>query len=157
VPAISNMPLRAGGITYPTAPFNGWYTGTEVGSRNFADPDRYDMLTTVGERLGLPVDDDRSLWKDQALVELNLAVLWSFDAAAVKIADHHGEAQRFMAWHRAEDKAGRVPRPEWSWVVPPMSAASTSVYHEYYDESVVLPGFLPPDCWLPPSPGTHAR
>lgn len=156
VPAISNMPLRIGGITYPTAPFNGWYMGTEIGSRNFADPDRYDALTTVGQRLGLPVDDDRSLWKDRALVELNVAVLWSFDAAGVKIADHHGESQRFMAWVRAEEKAGRVATAEWSWVVPPMSAASTPVYHRYYDESVTLPGFLPPEPWTPPQPGRHA-
>ena len=43
VPAISNMPLRIGGVTYPAAPFNGWYLGTEIGARNLIDIDRYDM------------------------------------------------------------------------------------------------------------------
>ena len=52
VPAISNMPLAIGGITYPAAPFNGWYVGTEIGARNLADADRYDLLPVVAERHG---------------------------------------------------------------------------------------------------------
>ncbi|MGH9381585.1 MAG: nitric oxide synthase oxygenase [Thermoanaerobaculia bacterium] len=148
VPAISNMPLRIGGITYPAAPFSGWYMGTEIGSRNLADVDRYDMLPKIGRQLGLPVEDDRSLWKDRALVELNRAVLWSFDAAGVKIADHHGESRRFIAFLESEERAGRVPRAEWSWVVPPMSSATSPVFHRNYVETVEVPGFLPParDC-----------
>ncbi|WP_207782300.1 nitric oxide synthase oxygenase [Phytoactinopolyspora limicola] len=151
VPAISSMPLRIGGITYPTAPFNGWYMGSEIGSRNLVDPDRYDILELVGRRLGLDVSDDRTLWKDRALVEINRAVLTSFDRAGVKIADHHGESERFMAFVAKERKAGRTPTAEWSWVVPPMSGASLPIYHEYYDESVHLPGFLPANQWEPPS------
>lgn len=144
VPAISSMPLRIGGITYPTAPFNGWYLGTEIGSRNLVDADRYAVLEEVGRRLGLTIHDDRTLWKDRALVEINRAVISSFDAAGVKIADHHSEAERFMAFVEKEERAGRTPTAEWSWVVPPMSSSATPVYHRYYDESVRLPGFLPP-------------
>lgn len=150
VPAISSMPLRIGGITYPTAPFNGWYLGTEIGSRNLVDADRYDRLTEVARRLGLDVDDDRTLWKDRALVEINRAVLHSFDQAGVKIADHHQESAMFMAFVEKEERAGRVAHAEWSWVVPPMSATALPVYHHYYDETVQLPGFLPADGWTPP-------
>jgi nitric-oxide synthase, bacterial len=127
VPAISSMPLRIGGITYPTAPFNGWYLGTEIGSRNLVDPDRYDILELVGRRLGFDVTNARSLWKDRALVEINRAVLASFDEAGVKVADHHGESERFMAFVAKEQKSGRTPTAEWSWVVPPMSGASLPV------------------------------
>ncbi|WP_222851514.1 nitric oxide synthase oxygenase [Phytoactinopolyspora mesophila] len=151
VPAISAMPLRVGGVTYPTAPFNGWYMGTEIGSRNLVDPDRYDMLETVGRRLGFDVSDTRSLWKDRALVEINRAVISSFDQAGVKLADHHAESERFMAFVAKEQKAGRTPTAEWSWVVPPMSGASLPIYHQYYDESLHLPGFLPSVEWSPPS------
>ncbi|WP_129666218.1 nitric oxide synthase oxygenase [Phytoactinopolyspora endophytica] len=151
VPAISSMPLRIGGITYPTAPFNGWYMGTEIGSRNLVDGDRYDMMRLVGEKLGLDTSDHRTLWKDRVLVEINRAVLWSFDQAGVKIADHHAESERFMAFVAKEHKAGRTPTAEWSWVVPPMSGASLPVYHDYYDESVHLPGFLPSVEWEPPT------
>ncbi|TDE14140.1 nitric oxide synthase oxygenase [Jiangella asiatica] len=150
VPAISSMPLRIGGVTYPTAPFNGWYLGTEIGSRNLVDADRYDKMTTVGQLLGLDVDDDRSLWKDRVLVEVNRAVLHSFDRAGVKIADHHQESSMFMAFADKERRAGRVPHAEWSWVVPPMSSSALPVYHQYYDESVQLPGFLPSAGWTPP-------
>lgn len=150
VPAIATMPLRLGGLTYHTAPFNGWYMATEIACRNLVDPDRYDMLPTIGRRLGLDVGNDRSLWQDRALVELNRAVLSSFDRAGVKIADHHGESERFMAFVAKEHRAGRVPTAEWSWVVPPMSAASLPIYHDYYDESLALPGFLPPPQWSPP-------
>ena len=51
VPAISNMRLEIGGIDYPAAPFNGWYMGTEIGARNLADADRYDLLPVVADRL----------------------------------------------------------------------------------------------------------
>jgi len=44
VPAISNMPLVIGGVRYSAAPFNGWYLNTEIGARNLADADRYDLL-----------------------------------------------------------------------------------------------------------------
>ena len=30
--------LKIGGITYPTAPFNGWYMVTEIAVRNFRTP-----------------------------------------------------------------------------------------------------------------------
>ena len=52
VPAISNMRLAIGGVHYPLAPFNGWYMGTEIGARNLADADRYDMLPTVARADG---------------------------------------------------------------------------------------------------------
>jgi nitric-oxide synthase, bacterial len=46
-PAISNMPLVIGGVRYTAAPFNGSYLGTEIGARNLADTDRYDMLPII--------------------------------------------------------------------------------------------------------------
>ena len=53
VPIISNMDLQIGGITYPTAPFNGWYMVTEIGVRNFTDSYRYNLLEKVAERSSL--------------------------------------------------------------------------------------------------------
>ena len=81
VPVISNMRLTIGGVNYPLAPFNGWYMGTEIGARNLADPDRYDMLPMVAARMGLDTSRESTLWRDRALVELNRAVLWSFEQA----------------------------------------------------------------------------
>jgi nitric-oxide synthase len=142
VPAISNMRLRIGGIDYPAAPFNGWYMGTEIGARNLADGDRYDLVRTVAERLGMDCGNDRTLWRDRALVELNLAVLHSFDVAGVTIADHHTESHRFLQHLHREERAGRRCPADWSWIVPPMSSAQTPVFHRYYDEAEQLPGYV---------------
>ena len=141
VPAISNMRLTIGGVHYPLAPFNGWYMGTEIGARNLADADRYDMLPAVAARLGLDTSRESTLWRDRALVELNRAVLHSFEQAGVKMTDHHTESQRFLAHLRNEEKAGRPVPADWSWIVPPMSGSLTPVFHRYYDELDLRPAF----------------
>jgi nitric-oxide synthase len=141
VPAISNMRLTIGGVHYPLAPFNGWYMGTEVGARNLADADRYDMLPKVAAKLGLDTSRESTLWRDRALVELNIAVLWSFEQAGVKMTDHHTESQRFMSHLRNEAKAGRPVPADWSWIVPPMSGGITPVFHRYYEEMDLRPAF----------------
>ncbi|WP_232326393.1 nitric oxide synthase oxygenase [Microbispora sp. ATCC PTA-5024] len=142
VPAISNMSLEIGGVTYPCAPFNGWYMGTEIGARNLADADRYDQLPVVAERLGLDTSHDRTLWRDQALVELNLAVLHSFEEDGVTMTDHHTEARRFMIHLDKEERNGRVCPADWSWIVPPLSGAATPVFHRYYDDVSLTPAYV---------------
>ncbi|GAA0447880.1 nitric oxide synthase oxygenase [Streptomyces sp. NPDC046215] len=141
VPAISHMRLRIGGVSYSAAPFNGWYMGTEIGVRNLSDADRYDILPEVGRRLGLDTSSDRTLWRDQALVEVNRAVLHSFDSAEVTISDHHTESERFLRHLAREELAGRSCPADWSWIVPPMSGALTPVFHRYYDEDRPRPDF----------------
>jgi nitric-oxide synthase, bacterial len=146
VPAISNMPLEIGGITYPAAPFNGWYLGTEIGARNLADADRYDLLPVIGDRLGLDMSSERTMWRDRALVEMVRAVQHSFDLADVTMADHHGESERFLRHVQREERAGRACPAEWSWIVPPVSGGLTPVYHRYYAEPdpATRPAYLPP-------------
>jgi len=141
VPAISNMRLTIGGVHYPLAPFNGWYMGTEVGARNLADADRYDMLPEVAARMGLDTSRESTLWRDRALVELTRAVHYSFERAGVKMSDHHTESQRFIAHIRNETKAGRPVPADWSWIVPPMSGGLTPVFHRYYEEMDLRPAF----------------
>ncbi|SES18896.1 nitric oxide synthase oxygenase [Actinokineospora terrae] len=141
VPTISSMRLRVGGVDYPAAPFNGWYLGTEIGARNLADQDRYDLLPVVAARLGLDTSRETTLWRDRALVELNIAVLHSFAEAGMTISDHHTESARFLKHIDRETKAGRPCPADWSWIVPPMSAAQTPVFHRYYDTDRLRPEF----------------
>ncbi|MGK9464963.1 nitric oxide synthase oxygenase (plasmid) [Streptomyces sp. G6] len=141
VPAISNMRLRIGGINYPLAPFNGWYMGTEIGGRNLVDTDRYNLLPVIAEHLGLDTSSDTTLWRDRALVELNVAVLHSFTEAGVKISDHHTESRHFMTHLAKEEKQGRTVPADWSWIVPPVSGGITPVFHRYYDEADQRPNF----------------
>ncbi len=141
VPAISNMRLSIGGVSYPLAPFNGWYMGTEIGSRNFADVNRYNIVPLVAQMMRLDTSSESTLWRDRALVEINRAVLWSFERSGVKISDHHTESGRFMAHIRNEERAGREVPADWSWIVPPLSGGSTPVFHRYYAEADQRPNF----------------
>ena len=146
VPAISNMPLSIGGVTYPAAPFNGWYLGTEIGARNLADAQRYDLLPVVADGMGLDRGSDRTLWRDRAVIELVRAVQHSFDVVGVTMSDHHEEARRFLKHVAKEERAGRGCPADWSWIVPPISGALTPVFHRYYDEPdpTIRPAYLPP-------------
>lgn len=142
VPVISNNRLEIGGVSYPAAPFNGWYMGTEIGARNLADSDRYDLVPTVAARMGLDTSDDATLWRDQALVAINRAVLHSFNADGVTITDHHTESRRFLTHLEREEQAGRGCPADWSWIVPPMSGSQTPVFHRYYEEKALSPHFV---------------
>jgi len=155
VPVISNMPLSIGGVTYPAAPFNGWYVGTEIGARNLADAGRYDLLPVVADRMGLDRGSERTLWRDRAVIELVRAVQHSFDVAGVTMSDHHEEARRFLKHIAKEERAGRSCPADWSWIVPPISGGLTPVFHRYYDEpnSDIRPAYLPPTDTLRGHPG----
>lgn len=155
VPAISNMPLSIGGVTYPAAPFNGWYVGTEIGARNLADAGRYDLLPVVADRMGLDRGSERTLWRDRAVVELVRAVQHSFDVAGVTMSDHHEEARRFLKHVAKEERAGRACPTDWSWIVPPISGGLTPVFHRYYDDPDprIRPAYLPPADTLRGHPG----
>jgi len=130
VPVVSNMILSIGGIDYPCAPFNGFYMGTEIASRNFADKKRYNVLAEVAESFGLDPDSKHDvLWKDTALTELNRAVLYSFQNAGVTIVDHHSASEQYMDFHRREQVCGRQVAADWRWIVPPQASGVTDVFH----------------------------
>ncbi len=148
IPAISNMRLEIGGISYTAAPFSGWYMGTEIGVRNFTDLNRYNLLPVIAEKLGLDVRSERTLWKDRALVELNVAVLHSFEQHKIRIVDHHTATAQFNKHVMNEQRAGRVAPAEWSWMVPPMSGALTPVFHQTYENIECRPNwFNQPNPW----------
>ena len=141
VPVISGMYLEAGGIRYPAAPFNGWYMCTEIGSRDLGDTGRYDQLPVIARHMGLSMASDRTLWKDKALTELNLAVLHSFSAAGVTIADHHTESARFLLHLEREQREGRACPADWTWIVPPAASSATPVFHRSYQDFDQSPNF----------------
>ncbi len=141
VPVISDMYLEAGGIRYPAAPFNGWYMCTEIGARNLGDSSRYDQLPVIARHMGLSVASDRTLWKDKAMTELNLAVLHSFSAAGVTLTDHHTESVRFLQHLEREERQGRACPADWTWIVPPTAASATPVFHRYYTDFDQTPNF----------------
>lgn len=142
VPVISDMILEIGGIRYTAAPFNGWYMSTEIGSRNLGDERRYNMLPEIARRMGLSTRNTYSLWKDRALVELNTAVLYSFQKAGARITSHHDAAAQFVHFEQTEQKHHRDINADWAWIVPPMSASTMEVFHKSYTNNEVKPNFF---------------
>lgn len=130
IPAVSDMMFDVGGIEFTAAPFSGWYMGTEVGARDLCDPQRYNITNEVALKMGLDTTSPASLWKDKVLVEVNLAVLYSYQQAKVTIVDHHTAAETFMKHMETEQKLRGGCPADWVWVVPPMSASITPVYHQ---------------------------
>jgi len=165
VPVISDMYLDIGGVRYPTAPFNGWYMCTEIGSRDLGDAGRYDQLPVIARHMGLSTASDRTLWKDKAMTELNLAVLHSFSAAGVTISDHHTESVRFLQHVEREERHGRACPADWTWIVPPAASSATPVFHRSYRDFDQTPNFyrhpapapLEPACWHDCPPGQAAE
>jgi nitric-oxide synthase, bacterial len=141
VPVISDMCLDIGGVCYPAAPFNGWYMCTEIGSRDLGDTGRYDQLPVIARHMGLSTASDRTLWKDKAMTELNLAVLHSFGTAGVTITDHHTESVRFLQHLVREERQGRACPADWTWIVPPAASSATPVFHRYYQDFDQTPNF----------------
>ena len=154
LPAVSNMAFDCGGLQYTAAPFNGFYMGTEIGARNFADLDRYNQLPLIAAKLGLDTRSERSLWRDRAVVELNIAVLHSYEQARVRMADHHTLTRSFMEFSASEHECGRSVQVDPRYVVPPISASLTPTFHASFDgERMLKPNFfLQSDPWLSAQP-----
>uniref|UniRef100_A0A8C3KKC7 Nitric oxide synthase, inducible n=1 Tax=Calidris pygmaea TaxID=425635 RepID=A0A8C3KKC7_9CHAR len=139
LPAVANMLLEAGGLEFTGCPFNGWYMGTEIGVRDFCDVQRYNILKEVGRRMGLETNKLSSLWKDRAVVEINVAVLYSFQKQNVTIMDHHSAAESFMKYMQNEYRVRGGCPADWVWIVPPISGSITPVFHQEMLNYVLTP------------------
>ena len=142
LPAVCNMSLDLGGIQYTCMPFNGFYMGTEIGGRNFSDTYRYNMLPVIGEKMGLDRSSNDTLWKDSALVELNLAVVYSFKKHGVRLIDHHTMTDYFIQFMEDEQRCQRPVHADWGWIVPPVSGSTTPVYSVEMNNRILKPNYF---------------
>jgi nitric oxide synthase oxygenase domain/subunit/sulfite reductase alpha subunit-like flavoprotein len=129
IPGVSNLLMEIGGLRFTAAPFSGWYMVTEVGARDLGDPQRYNMLEKMARIMKLDMKTDQ-LWKDKALVELNAAVLHSYNKCGVSIMDHHSASESFMKFLEQEYRERGGCPADWVWIVPPMSGSATRVFHQ---------------------------
>ena len=88
---------------------------TEI-SRDFSDTNRYDKLPLIAEKMDLDIKNVSSLWKDKALVELNYAVLSSFQKNNIAITDHHSASESFMKHYENENHLRGGCPTDWVWV-----------------------------------------
>ncbi|XP_012275116.1 nitric oxide synthase, salivary gland isoform X2 [Orussus abietinus] len=130
VPAVSGMVFDCGGLQFTAAPFNGWYMSTEIGARDLCDSSRYNLLETIANLMGLDTRTPMSLWKDKAIIEANVAVLFSFQMKNVTIVDHHTASESFMKHYENEMRLRNGCPADWIWIVPPISGSATTVFHQ---------------------------
>lgn len=116
--------------------------GTEIGARNLADTNRYNLLPAVAELMELNTSRQASLWQDRTLVELNIAVLHSFKKMGVTIVDHHTAANQFALFEKQEAACGRMVTGNWVWLIPPVSPATTHIYHQPYNNETKTPNYF---------------
>ncbi len=141
LPCVSSMILTIGGIDYPCSPFNGFYMGTEIASRNLADERRYNLLPIIARCLGNAPSVSSELWKDRTLTILNEAVLYSFKREGIRVVDHHTASSQYMDFARIEQSHGRTPAGDWSWIVPPQASSTCSVFHLKMENRKEVPNF----------------
>jgi len=142
VPFISNMVLSIGGIDYPTAPFNGYYMTTEIGSRDLCDERRYNLLQEIADKLEISTNQDENpFWRDEVMLLCNRATQESFDKAGVRMIDHHTASDQYAKFELREQSAGRIPSGDWAWIVPPMSGSACHVFHLEMTDLKAVPNF----------------
>ncbi len=115
---------------------------TEIGARNFADESRYHLLPKIASMMGLDTDSNTSLWQDRAILELNQAILFSYKEDGVSMVDHHTAAQQFKMFEEKEEACGRQVTGNWVWLVPPVSPATTHIFHKPYKNDMLKPNFF---------------
>nr|XP_045593481.1 nitric oxide synthase, salivary gland-like isoform X1 [Procambarus clarkii]XP_045593482.1 nitric oxide synthase, salivary gland-like isoform X2 [Procambarus clarkii] len=130
VPAVSSMMFDCGGVQFPAAPFNGWYMSTEIAIRDLCDPQRYNLIQTIGEKMGLDTRSNITLWRDAAALELHHAVLHSYKERKVTLMDHYTAAESYMQFSENEHRQRGGCPADWVWIVPPVSGSLTPVFHQ---------------------------
>ena len=141
VPVISDMRMEIGGLSFPCAPFNGWYMLTEIAARNVGDVQRYNLLPVVAQHMNLDTRQLKTLWKDKAMLVLQEAVLHSFQQQGITLVDHHTASEQFLEFCKQEENKGRTVQADWAWIVPPASGSSLGVFHREWDNQILSPNF----------------
>jgi nitric oxide synthase oxygenase domain/subunit/ferredoxin-NADP reductase/flavodoxin len=145
IPALSSFTCDIGGIQYPCSPFNGWYLDTEIACRNLCDIQRYNLLPVMAKVMGLNINGDCSeLVRDRAFVEMNAAVLWSFDKERITIIDHYTASESFVRHHKKEmETRGFIPS-DWIWLTPPIGGSANQVFHQEMVNFFIKTNFIMP-------------
>lgn len=140
VPAIANFRLEIGGLDYGCLPFNGWFMGTEI-ARNLFEDKRYARAEAIAEAFGLDTSSEATLWRDRAFLELNVAIVHSFQKARVTLVDHQTAARQFMIHDLREKKAGRECPAQWSWIAPAAGGSTSPVWHHEMRDFHLSPSY----------------
>ena len=140
VPMVSGMLFEVGGLQFPAVPFNGWFVSVEI-LRNLMEPSRFALQKVIADAIGCSTTSNLTLWKDKVALELNTALLHSFNLAGVTLVDQHTVSEQF-ADHFKNEMAERGGCPaDWVWLVPSQSGSLTPLYHQEFLNYHLSPSF----------------
>ncbi|CAF3904232.1 unnamed protein product [Rotaria sp. Silwood1] len=130
-PFVADKAIEIGGIFYRCVPFSGWFMQTEVG-RDLCDIQRYNFIPKLAAALDLDISAaaNSKLNVDRLYVEVNAAILHSFEKAKVAIVDHHTAAAGFLKFMKAEIKQRGNTPADWVWLTPPISSGMSVIFHQ---------------------------
>ncbi len=150
LPSVCNLALDAGGVVYRAAPFSRWYTSPEIGARYLGASDRYNVLPEIARRMGLDTSSARTLWNERAALELDVAVLSSFDRHSVKIMDAPHTMHAFQRFEAQERKVGREFYARWIWIFSYLTRSTGAEIHpSRWNADTVKPNYSrQPDPWI---------
>lgn len=87
-------------------------------------------LQVIGKALKLDTSSNTSLWKDRVSLELNHAILQSFQKAGVTIVDQFTVSDQFQTHFNNEMKERGGCPADWLWLTPSLSGSLTPVFHQ---------------------------
>jgi nitric-oxide synthase len=136
-PVISDMALVIGGVTYPAAPFGGWYQLWEIAEDLGV---RYGKLPELAELLGLDMTDP--LWLDEALLELMRAIQHSYRDDNIMVDHHHRMARKHHQLAARMRAAGQQLPADPDVAVPPVAECVTKTFRDNHVPLQVWPNFV---------------
>uniref|UniRef100_A0A2C9K406 nitric-oxide synthase (NADPH) n=1 Tax=Biomphalaria glabrata TaxID=6526 RepID=A0A2C9K406_BIOGL len=128
LPVLGGLKLDCGGLNFTACAFSGWHLGTQVASRCFCDHNRYNIIPLVASKMSFSKMPLLAL--DRVVLEVNIAVLYSFLKANVTIVDHHGASNAFLYHLDNEYKVRGGCPAHWPSIVPPLTSSLLGVFHQ---------------------------
>merc|ERR1719300_1855140 len=80
--------------------------------------------------MGLDTSTNISLWKDKVSVEMNYAILHSFQKAGVSIVDQFSASEQFQEHFNNEVRERGGCPADWVWLTPSLSGSLTTLWHQ---------------------------
>ena len=94
--------------------------------------------------MGLDMSGDlKELVRDRALIEMNVAVLSSFDKERITIIDHFTASESFIRHYNKEMETRGFIAGDWVWVTPPIGGSVNQVFHQEMVSFFIKPNLLP--------------
>jgi nitric-oxide synthase len=109
--------------------------------RDFLEDWRYDKTEDIAKVLKLDTSSEQTLWRDRVALELNVAILYSFQKAKVSMVDHQTASKQFLAHDLREKKAGRECPGDAGWIVPPAGGTTCPVWHHQMRDFYLDPAY----------------